>query len=261
MAETIEHHLEQIGLDEKEAKIYLAVLELGPSPVQNVAQRAGVPRATTYLVLDDLKRKGLVTTFERGKKSFFVAESPDHLLELVQHKARALREQEEILRSLIPDLAARGQFEKAHRPAIRFYEGPRGIKALINDNLRAARGEILSIFSTDDADSVLHQAGITAAHLATKRKRAHLRRRAIYTWRKTPPAPGRVQKGALYIPYDIFPCAADIGIYGDRVAVSLYDEPLRAVAIEDRKVAEAFRVLFNVLWNIARHSPRRPSRS
>ena len=73
MANNLEIELQRVGLDERQAKVYLAALELGPSPVQKIAQRAGIPRATVYLVLNDLQGKGLITTYDEGKKTFFVA--------------------------------------------------------------------------------------------------------------------------------------------------------------------------------------------
>ena len=65
----LEFELQKIGLDEREAKVYLATLELGPSPVQKIAQRSQVPRATTYLVLDDLQNKGFVSTYKDRKST------------------------------------------------------------------------------------------------------------------------------------------------------------------------------------------------
>lgn len=256
MPENLAHALHQIGLDEREATVYLSVLELGPSPVQQIAQRARIPRATTYLVLSALKAKGLVTTFDKGKKTFFVAESPEQLSALVATHADAVRAQEQLLTRLIPDLKSRGQFAGTHRPTIRFYEGSQAIRRLIREDVQRGRGEILSIFSTDDADTFLAQAGVTARDLAARRKKAGLGRRAIYTWRKTEPEPGRVQKNAVYIPYADLPLTLDVTIVGDRVALLPYDEPVRAIAIEDATVANGLRALFNLLWK--RLSPRKP---
>ncbi|MBI3251348.1 MAG: TrmB family transcriptional regulator, partial [Candidatus Andersenbacteria bacterium] len=59
--------LKHLGLKDKEAAVYLAALQLGPSPVQNIARRANVVRATTYVILEDLQKKGLVTHYKEGK--------------------------------------------------------------------------------------------------------------------------------------------------------------------------------------------------
>lgn len=252
MPENLVHDLRNIGLDEKEAKTYLAILALGPSPVQIVAQRAGIPRATTYVLLGSLRGRGLVTTFKKGKKTFFVAESPEQLVQLVTGRAAEISRQEHLLKSLLPTLKATGQFAGAARPAVRFYEGPEALKALIRDNLGRADKETLGIFSRDDAERLLERSRMTWDDLVARRKRAGIRRRVIYTWRKTKPPPGRVRENAVYIPYAEFPCTADVTIVGDRVALVPYDEPIRAVAIEDAAIANALRAVFNALWERAK---------
>lgn len=252
MADRLASDLRKLGLEEKEAKVYLAVLELGPSPVQQIARRAGVPRATTYLVLRDLKNRGLATTFEKGKKTFFAAESPEQLSELVEAQAGTIREQERLLKRLIPELQARGQFTSAARPAVRFYEGTQAIRAYVRDNLRPGVKEILGIFSHDDAERVLQKAGLGWRDLIERRRRYRINRRIIYTWRENKPPPEYHQKNAVYIPYTELPCTADITIVGNRVSLIPYDEPIRAVAIEDAAIANALRAVFNALWKRAR---------
>lgn len=253
MSDYLETALQKLGLTTKETKVYLAALELGPSPVQNIAQRAGVPRATTYLVLGDLRTKGLITTFTKGKKAFFAAASPEQLNELLSGRAEALREQERTLTRIVPELLARGQFTGTSRPVVHFYEGARAIRGLIRENLRRGPKEILSIFSTDDADRLLQRAGITPADTAARRKRAGIQRRAIYTWHTAPPSPGRVQKTARYIPFKSFPITTDITVIGNRVVLFPYDEPVRGVAIEDASIASGMRVLFDALWSHLEH--------
>ena len=42
--------LEAVGLTEKQAKVYVAALFLGPAAVQRIAEQAEVNRATTYVI-------------------------------------------------------------------------------------------------------------------------------------------------------------------------------------------------------------------
>lgn len=51
--------LKHIGLSENEAKVYLAMLELGPSPMLEIAAKAGINRPTAYAQLEALKKGGL----------------------------------------------------------------------------------------------------------------------------------------------------------------------------------------------------------
>lgn len=63
--------LESLGLTEKEAAVYVAALELGASPAQKIAERAKVKRGTTYLAIESLTKRGLMSSVTKGKKVFF----------------------------------------------------------------------------------------------------------------------------------------------------------------------------------------------
>ena len=71
--ESIQKHLEEVGLSAKAARVYLALLQLGSGTVQDVASRAGIVRTTCYPLLEELQKRGLVSTTRSGKKAVFVA--------------------------------------------------------------------------------------------------------------------------------------------------------------------------------------------
>jgi len=49
--------LQNYGLSEKEAKIYLSAVELGPTLASTIARHAGEKRVTTYSILKELTKK------------------------------------------------------------------------------------------------------------------------------------------------------------------------------------------------------------
>jgi sugar-specific transcriptional regulator TrmB len=83
--------LRHLGLSENEAKVYMAMLELGPSVVVEIARKSGINRPTTYVQIESLKKKGLVSTQAKGKKQFFIAESPDKLELLIEKQLKTGR--------------------------------------------------------------------------------------------------------------------------------------------------------------------------
>ncbi len=85
--------LKRIGLDDKESAVYLALLELGLSSVYGIARKANLKRPTTYLILDNLEKKGLVSLVPQHKVSLYVAQSPEKLLTDLMTKERLLKEQ------------------------------------------------------------------------------------------------------------------------------------------------------------------------
>ena len=62
----LEDELNRLGLDRKEARFYLAALELGQAPVRVIADKAGISRTNAYDVLSRLRRKGTITQVERA---------------------------------------------------------------------------------------------------------------------------------------------------------------------------------------------------
>ena len=63
-----EQFLEEIGLSEKEAKIYLALLQVDSALISDLAEKTKINRTTVYPVLESLAKKGLVSELQEGKK-------------------------------------------------------------------------------------------------------------------------------------------------------------------------------------------------
>lgn len=249
MDNNLEIELQRAGLNEREAKVYLASLELGPSPVQKIAVRAGIPRATVYLVLSDLQGKGLITTYDEGKKTFFVAESPSRLELFVEKRETEFKMQKDAIKHLVPELISRGQFEKGDRPMVKYYEGQDAIKPLIRDYLSGQGGEILNILHYDRADTILQKVGFPFDQVRALRKKQNIKSRVIYTADKGPiEGYSTKERQAKFIPPDKYPFEADIVIRGNRIFFTPYNVPLRGVAIEDKAIANSMRMVFEALW-------------
>ena len=72
-----ENVLKQTGLTEKQAKIYLACLELGQAKVPEIAKKAEIKRTTAYGILDELVSLGLVNYSQKNKQKLYRAGNPD----------------------------------------------------------------------------------------------------------------------------------------------------------------------------------------
>src|SRR3989344_9484889 len=110
--------LQDIGLSEKEAKIYSAALELGAATADQLAKHSKIVRSTTYVQLESLMEKGLMSTYEQGKKTFFAPESPELLKRFLAKQKENIGAKENDLASFLPDLLR--LFEGAgERPVVR----------------------------------------------------------------------------------------------------------------------------------------------
>jgi len=129
--------LRKLGLTEKEVKVYLAGLELGPSSVQNIAKSAKVTRPTAYETIKKLEEKGLFKeTKDKGKKAL-IAQSPERILGILRIQKKEIEEREREFIRIIATLESKYSKEKG----VKTFKGKEGIRAL---------EETLSFSSTPD---------------------------------------------------------------------------------------------------------------
>ena len=244
-----ENDLRQLGLSDKEAKVYLAVLELGPSTAIQVAQRSEVNRPTAYVQIQSLMKLGLMSSHTKGKKTYFAAEPPERLRELVRKSQIEIEKQSKRLKEILPEL--QGIFENAQeRPKMRFYDGKEGVKAIHDDIFKVKNQEILTIYSFDfyknfftkedrkDFESIRQARKITA--------------RSLYTREAGPfedPPPPTIQDHV--VPANKFLLSASIDIYGDKIAAHALKGKVVGVIIESKYIADTMRSVFNLAWEAA----------
>src|SRR6204780_2263188 len=146
--------LQDIGLSEKEARVYLASLELGRTTAEKLAKHAKVNRSTTYVQIESLMKKGLMSTYEEGKKTYFAPESPEYLKRIFELKKREFEVREKELNDFLPGLMR--QFEGAgDRPTVRFFDGKEGIISLREEALETKEKTLYVISSNDILSDVL----------------------------------------------------------------------------------------------------------
>ena len=138
--------LSQIGLTEKEAKIYLALLETGNQAASVIAKKSGVNRTTCYMILTELKDKGLITTSNIGSTQYFQALDPTFLLTYIQKEKNKLAIQENMLEQNMRYLE-KIQAKNTNKPKVTFYEGETGILNLYLDTLQSKEKKICSFLN------------------------------------------------------------------------------------------------------------------
>src|SRR3990172_4496626 len=114
--------LQSIGLNEKEAKVYLALLQLGKATAYSVSIRSGLKKPTTYVILDQLVKKGYALKIPRTKKHLFIAESPEKVTALAKERFDSARE-------FLPELMAL-QKSETEKVNVSYFEGLEGIKEM-----------------------------------------------------------------------------------------------------------------------------------
>src|SRR3989344_1124702 len=169
--------LTSLGLSDNEAKVYMAMLELGPATVLEISARAGVNRPTTYVQIESLKKMGLVSTQIKGKKQLFIAESPEQLEFIIENQKKEIEHKKEELSKLLPELTS--LFNVAgDKPQVRFFEGKEGILKIQGEFLKSKADFIYGI---SDFDSVVELFPNFSSAYSSKRAQRRIPSKLIYT--------------------------------------------------------------------------------
>lgn len=141
----IESILKNFGLNDKETSVYLALIELGPSPVRLLSAKSGVNRGTTYDILKSLISLGLVSYYNKQSHQYFSAEPPNKLLSALDDKQQDIIKLKEQIQEELPLLQT--LFEKqGGKPAVKLYEAAKGIKSILEDVLESVGREAEKIY-------------------------------------------------------------------------------------------------------------------
>lgn len=235
--------LQNLGLNEKEAKVYLACLELGSATVQEVSDKAGVKRTSVYNFLEDMKVRGFITEVKHGKRILLTAEDPHTLLKKADEQKKQL---EEMLPEFLSIYNLPGE-----KPKVKFYQGIEGLKRIYEDTFKEGGPMYLisdyeRMFEAIDPEWMWQYAkkrtekGIKAFSIAKEGTRGQeVKKRDTQQLRET-----RFIKDVNF--------ETEINIYGNKVALLSFRRPYAGVIIEDRAITQTLRSMWKIIWNQAK---------
>ncbi|MBI2020986.1 hypothetical protein HYS99_00545 [Candidatus Giovannonibacteria bacterium] len=249
--------LKKIGLSENEARVYCALLELGSATAQEVAKKADVKRATTYVQLDSLMKIGLVTSFEKtperkngAGKTYFRAEDPSYLEKIVEREKKTAEDREKVLREILPALE-KVFLSSGERPRVRFFEGVEGLRTMQDEFLKSKSKEAVGFSSADD---ILRIFPSHPSEYSPRRVKSRIHSKVIYTSSKgkiLKEVDQEMMREARFVPEAKFPFTCDVVIYDNKVAISALSKKPMGVIVESEEITESFRSMFALAWEAA----------
>ncbi len=239
----MEQELREYGLSEKEIKVYLTCLKLGPSTANRISTSGELRRSTTYDLLEALKVKGLLSTFIREKKQYFQAAEPAELVSLLQNK-------EEIIKRILPQLEAL-KMSAGEKPKVRVFESVRGVAAMLERIYQEK--ELLVYGSARKAAEALKHIPPALAH-----RRAEHGIKARMVFERSPEAWYRLKEPkikkvtSMKFLESLRTCPTVTWIAGNQVGIVTLEKEMIGVHIINQEISQTQRLLFEVLWKLAR---------
>lgn len=240
-----EDELQQIGLTEKEARVYITALELGKATAQQIATKARLKRPTTYFTIDALMTRGLMSSVHEGKKQYFMAENPERLEDVFNTRQDELKRQGEKLKTLIPELKKMHP-ETGDAPAVRYYTGKDGVLSMIKDMLNVEQNE--QIYMAYNADLIRDLLSTQEQEkIRFVRQQKNIKIKALYT-SKNEPLPNTDVSTRVRLNDDEYPLTADIAVYADKVRLTSLEGGIVGIMIQNKHIADTLKTILRVAW-------------
>lgn len=237
-----------LGLSNREANVYLALLDIGHGTVTEITRRAGINRTTGYDILDTLVSKGFVSISGKEPKQEYAAESPEKILEYLKDQQEASLKKLESAKRFIPQLKSLHNVKS--RPKVRYYEGVEGLKEVYEDTLKS-KEDLRSLALVDEAESALES---YFPRYYQRRAAKNINIRAIF-----PNSPGAhklkskdalEKRKSLILPDNQYDLKPEINVYDNKVMIASWREKL-GIIIESKEIADAMKLLFELAWKEA----------
>lgn len=248
--------LSESGLDQTEAKIYLAMLELGPSTVSEITKKAQVTRTLGYHIIQKLSWYGLVDkTSGAGTRARFAAQHPRRLVQFAEQKKSAWERKIKATEALLPDLIS--IYKEAEKPTVRYQDGPEGIKSIFNETLES-KTEILVISEMEGWSSKVFESW--GKDYVRERIKRRIKARILFL--DTPFARKwlRNYKNNKHTEYrwikpeklkGIADFGGEMNIWENKMAMGIHEPSSMGITIESTSLATILKSMFELAWEQA----------
>lgn len=234
----MEKIIETAGLTRTEAKIYLALLDLGSAMSGTISSKTGIHRRSVYDAIERLIEKGLVSYIEQNNRKYFEPVSPQRLYEILNEKENSLKE-------ILPELIKKYNFKQEKKETV-FFRGKLGIKSVFEDQLNSK--EVLIIGATLNHENIIKY---YFPFFDKRRLDKKIKLKMLFYEGARKKVKNYKLCQIKYLPNE-YESHTTMYIYQHKVAIVLWAENPFAILISEREIAEGYRKYFNLMWNTAK---------
>ena len=233
----------KIGLTEGEAKVYLALSELGSSTVGPIVKKSGVAYSNIYDILNRLIDKGIVSFIIKNKTKYFQAASPSNLVQYLDKKQEQIIQEKEALKKILPELEKLQETKSKQEAEV--FIGKKGLRTAYEKLCKDAskNDEILFFYIHDEKygeESNLFYNSVTDL-MSGIENRGICNTDYKNSWFTK-------KSKHLTMKFSDLPLPGNIDIINDKVLLVSWGDNIFSVLIHSQSLADNLRKYFNEMW-------------
>lgn len=231
--------LSKIWLGQNESKIYISLLRLWEMSISEISKKTGLHRPVVYALIPYLQELGLISQKVVGKRKFYLAESPENLMNIFE-------ETKNNFETVIEEFTEMFEENKQSKPILKSIEGENFAKYVFDD-IGQTLGQNGVYYRYSSVRSLEWQDKF--AHYKKLRNEKNIQRQIITSdWlSKTKPKSMSHEVASIPKNYDLFDDDVTRVIYANKVWVIDHANKVSFI-IENWKLANFERKLFKLLF-------------
>jgi sugar-specific transcriptional regulator TrmB len=236
----IEKTLKDIGLSQNEIKIYLSLIELGPSLIGKICGKTKIHRRNVYDSIEMLKDKGFISATMINNRNVFEAVNPKRILDILDEKKVNIEK-------ILPQLMNK---QSKNESLVKVYTGLNGRKIIFEDKLKFLDTQY--VLGAHNPSKKISRY-IENYHRRRIEKKIHTKMLFI----KEDKQIAQRFREYKYIQARLLPnkfsSPLAINIYGKKIAILLGSQTIEPITIliEDEALSNDFKSYFQLLWGIS----------
>ena len=244
-------NLIDIGLGTAEAEIYYFLAHNKPATASRIARSTPLKRGTVYVTLDALIARNLVFKDESAKVARFGITNPQNVAVLVQDKKEQVTLAEQSHKAIEHQLQQLYEIQTG-QPGVRFYTGMAGLNTVYRDINSMHLKEIWLVRSSvhlpDDIKQTVSEQAQLQMQLGIKVN--------IINSSADPGLAGYLQNNRdvtrhverRILAGELFKNPAQVLIYGDKIAITTYQEPMVTTVLDHPDIATTLKSMYQFIW-------------
>lgn len=243
--------LELAGLSEKEAQIYLDLLQNGASQTGKLCERTKIPSSHIYSFLSNLLEKGLVSYKLINNRKVFSASAPDALAHLFDEKEKQLKTEKSKLFEFITQLK-KVPAEAPRLNDFKYFQGIRGIKSLYSEIMDYWHPGDEYCIASAPLESFRKLEGFFVEVVHKKRIQDKVYLKIIINNNSEKFGGIRKKMPLTEVRYLDIDTRTEYGVLKDYFFMITYAAEPYGLLIKDANFAGTYKTFFEILWELAR---------
>lgn len=232
-----------IGLTEQQSKVYLKLLEIGPSGVGKFTKFLNISRISCYDTLNRLISKGLVSFDSVGKHRLYQAVNPKRLLLMAKEKEKSAIEYRKKIEKIIPKLEdVKKKKNEEDRSAT--YRTKEGIKSIFELMLESSN----TIYIISATGKALQEMRYYFPNWHRRRVKKKIKLKILFNRELMGKSITKAPLSEVKFLLKEYSSPTTIFIFEDYVVNLIWQDVPVAFLLESKKISKSYRNYFKSLW-------------